>query len=294
MAKSDMAIITTRDLQAAMTTCCAEAKPWIKGEFVQLRLLSQATSNPGRVYSFEHTSTKSLVAVKCMPTKWVRTSPEKFQTRWPGALENPWQDVALVRRLNEMNFPFVCKLFGVFTDEKCLYFATSLASQGDLFDWCLKVPDLGPEPEVIIKPIFSQLCAAVRWLHEFGISHRDLSPENVLLTDAPNGEVQVQIIDFCQATLSRNYAAEVTGKPSYQAPEMHTETCDGFLIDAFSVGVILYFMALQDYPWMSTKKDACAVFDFISNYGLKEFASRKRCRADTDKTILEVMSAPLF
>ena len=54
---------------------------------------------------------------------------------------------------------------------------------------------------------------------------------------------------------SRMCKREVRGKQSYQAPEMHgSDTYDAFLADDFALGVVVFAMAVQDYPWTATKK----------------------------------------
>eukprot|EP00959_Pyramimonas_sp_CCMP1952_P281324 5880941-Pyramimonas_sp.AAC.1 len=57
------------------------------------------------------------------------------------------------------------------------------------------------------------------------------------------------------ATLEQSATAEIMGKQSYQAPEIHLpQPFDTFMTDAFSLGVVLFAMAAQDYPWSSTKR----------------------------------------
>ena len=102
-------------------------------------------------------------------------------------------------------------------------------------------------------PIVGQIFTAVCWLHDLGVAHRDLSLENILLTDN-GGSMQVKLIDFGMSTTQRVCKRELRGKQSYQAPEMHGPEYDAFLADEFALGVVLFAMAVQDYPWTSTKK----------------------------------------
>ncbi len=80
-----------------------------------------------------------------------------------------------------------------------------------------------------ICAIGTQCCAGLAHAHELGIVHRDLSPENVMLTPTAEG-LAVKIIDFgvargalsteqriADATLTR--AGDFIGKPRYASPE---------------------------------------------------------------------------
>jgi len=123
-----------------------------------------------------------------------------------------------------------------------------------------------------MRPLLAQLFNAVRWLHNLSVAHRDLSLENVLLTGRDDINLQVKIIDFGMATLSRTAREEVRGKASYQAPEMHG-SCeyDTFLADNFAVGVIVYCMAVHSYPWKHTTPGMDARFEFARRNGLEMF-----------------------
>merc|ERR1719162_2925839 len=99
-----------------------------------------------------------------------------------------------------------------------------------------------------------ELFRAVQQLHDMQIAHRDISLENVLQTHEVTGAATIRMIDFGMASTRREFRHSVRGKSSYQAPEMHTDSkYDAFLSDTFAVGVIVFMILLQDYPWTSTK-----------------------------------------
>jgi serine/threonine protein kinase len=134
----------------------------------------------------------------------------------------------------------------------------------------------------------------VRTLHDMGIAHRDLSLENILLTDLGGGEMRIRIIDFGMATLHRTCKKEVRGKQSYQAPEMHSESqYDAFMADGFALGVVLFAMAVQDYPWTSTKRNACQLFEYITAFGFQKFLKKRKLRKGNGEHLSEVFSPEL-
>ena len=114
-------------------------------------------------------------------------------------------------------------------------------------------------------PVAPDIISAVKALHEFGIAHRDISLENILLTDASSTgdrQPQLKIIVFGMATVSRMCRKEICGKHQCQAPVVHLSTAyDAFKTDVFAIAVSLFALAAQVYPWNFTKKEKCKQFN---------------------------------
>merc|ERR1712107_805529 len=137
----------------------------------------------------------------------------------------------------------------------------------------------------------------MRRLHDWSIVHRDISLENILLEKSAdkNAPLLVRIIDFGRASTERFFSGSVRGKPSYQAPEQHTNPdveTDGFLSDSFALGVVVYCLVLRDYPWLSTKPGGCKCFEFVRTYGFTSFLA-KRQRRNSSERVERCMSGPL-
>lgn len=90
--------------------------------------------------------------------------------------------------------------------------------------------------------LLAKVCRAVDFMHQKGILHRDLSPENILL----DAEGEPWVADFGLARLvpdgrlTRSFT--LLGKPEYMSPEQ-AETRGAELTpasDIFSLGVLLY------------------------------------------------------
>lgn len=279
------------DLREALSVVADTVEPWHTSGFVFVKHLQDAVRNHGRVDLMTDGDGTTRVAVKKMPNKWVRGSPTEFQEMYPGASEKPWLDIALAMHLNTLGFPFACEQRGVFRDGEHTYVISSLASEGDLFGWCDREPAPGKAREDIMRPLAAQIFSAVRWIHDLGVAHRDLSLENILLTIDPDGTESIKLIDFGMSTLRRTARKEVRGKQSYQAPEMHLEEdYDCFLTDGFSLGVVMYAMAAQDYPWTSTKRNTCKLWEYVHMYGLRKFLSKRRLRKGSGEQLLEVFT----
>lgn len=139
-----------------------------------------------------------------------------------------------------------------------------------------------------------QLFGAVRQLHDLGIAHRDISLENVLVSDEGCGRgPTVKLIDFGMASLSQ-WCHGSGGKRSYIAPEQYPdEEHDGFLSDTFSLGVSLFTLATRAYPWDSTREGCCKRFTFIAAHGLRAYVARRKASQHSDLRLAQVLSGPL-
>lgn len=284
-------------LEESMIAAASEVKMWDGKTFTSVQRLQEAVRNHGFVdmmRSNEELGSR-MVAVKRMPNSWVTAGPHEFRKQYPTTPERPWYDIGIVRELNNLRYAHVCELVGMYRDYEHTYVVTSLATQGDLFGWCEGEPPPGPQREAVMKPLAAQIFVAVRHLHELGVAHRDLSLENILLTDPGSGEPpQIKLIDFGMCTLRRTCRKEIRGKQSYQAPEMHSDqSYDSFLTDDFAVGVTLFAMAAQDYPWTSTARNACQHCEYVRMFGLRKFLEKRKLRKGNGEHLIEVFS-PAF
>jgi len=286
-----------KDLEIAMTAAASLVSPWDATTLTLVKPLMDATRNHGQVLLMKDTTHDNReVAVRRMPTRWVRSGPKEFDEKYPTSSEKPWHDVGFVQHLSAVGFPYVCELLGLYRSPEDTYVATAFCRQGDLFSWCDldSTPAPGRQREESIMPIAAQIFSGVRWLHELGIAHRNLSLENILLTGA-DSDAKVRIIDFGMATLKRFVSNEVRGKHSYQAPEMHMGSeVDTFLVDDFSLGVMLFALAVQDFPWTSTKKGKCQLFEYVNAFGLRRFCGKRRLQKNQGKFLIEVFSPSFF
>lgn len=284
---------------------------WDEARFRRVALIQEAGRCHGQVELVEDNQTGRFIAVKAMLEEWVCSSHTEFLERNPGETELPWRDISASYHLSVVaQVGCVCGFVGVYRralagcpQEVCL--AMEYCAGGDLFSWFQQSSaDLrqGAEREEAAKPFVRATFHAVAAIHRCGVTHGDLSLENILLAEQPvAGEVPaIRLVDFAASGGPRNVGTR--GKPSYQAPEMHMRDDSGEVAiydavasDAFALGVVAFTLVVGDYPWRSTRRHMCPVFKFVEEHGLPAFLEKKRTRNAEGEvvTLLSTLSASL-
>src|SRR3954447_23512990 len=105
-----------------------------------------------------------------------------------------------------------------------------------------------PFPEVA-EMIASEVARALEHAHQFGVIHRDVKPENVMIRD----DGLLKLMDFGIAQIIDKERMTVTGQllgsPAYMAPEHVEGRPLDFRTDVFAVGILLYQMATGVLPF---------------------------------------------
>jgi serine/threonine protein phosphatase PrpC len=98
-----------------------------------------------------------------------------------------------------------------------------------------------------------RLTRAVAALHRLEVVHRDIKPDNVLLTAAKNDQPGgLKLIDLGVARLPRVedfHGDEIPGTPGFMAPEQFSGHAGDALTDQFALGVTLYRWLTGHWPF---------------------------------------------
>jgi serine/threonine protein kinase len=107
---------------------------------------------------------------------------------------------------------------------------------------------LEPLTEPQIHHYMVGLRNGLRYLREKNIFHRDLKPQNLLLTE----DNILKISDFGLSTSLENdrLTSTICGSPIYMAPEVIGSNLYGVKADLWSVGIIMYQLVYRKHPYV--------------------------------------------
>jgi hypothetical protein len=136
--------------------------------------------------------------------------------------------------------------WGRLQDGGAYYMAMEYVPGGTLKDRILEGGALPPRTALEVA---SQIAEALVAAHECGVIHRDVKPQNVLLTDS--GEAKVADFGLSRAanaaTTSRS--GLIMGTAGYMPPERAKGEPAGPRSDLYSLGVVLYEMLTGEMPY---------------------------------------------
>eukprot|EP01138_Halocafeteria_seosinensis_P012959 gb/GECG01013237.1/.p1 GENE.gb/GECG01013237.1/~~gb/GECG01013237.1/.p1 ORF type:complete len:1672 (+),score=171.85 gb/GECG01013237.1/:1-5016(+) len=185
----------------------------------------------GKVYKGRRRFTGQYVALKFIPK---RNKKEKD-------LEGLRGEIDILRRLNHEN---IILLLDAFETEKEFVMVTEFA-QGEVFEI---LEDDGRLPEDQVRSIARQVVKALYYLHNHRVIHRDMKPQNILLSS----EGTVKLCDFGFSRLlsaQQVMMTSIKGTPLYMAPELVREKPYDYRVDLWSLGVILYELFSGEPPF---------------------------------------------
>ena len=143
------------------------------------------------------------------------------------------------RAIAALNHPHICQIFDIGPDYLVLEYVSGERLRGPL-----------PEREAVRLGI--QIAGALEAAHDSGILHRDLKPDNVLVT-----KTGAKLLDFGLAKLGGSSATDVTqtsegvvvGTAAYMSPEQARAKPLDARSDIFSFGAMLYELVSGRRPF---------------------------------------------
>ena len=161
-------------------------------------------------------------------------------------------DLELVRTEIEIlkicQHPNIIKLYEIFENVDYFYIIMEYCSGGDLFSYLERHQFKLNEERASI--IMHKICAAIYYIHQYGICHRDIKPENVLMT-SKNENSDIRLLDFGLSKIigPNETCKEPYGTLTYCAPEILLDEPYTKQVDLWSIGVMTYVMLTGRLPF---------------------------------------------
>jgi len=181
----------------------------------------------------ENKITKEKVAIKIMQKRRIKSKEEYIRI---------YREIEMLKSLNHPN---VIKIHKILEDSKTFYIIMEYCQNGELFNRIVQRQHLNENEAAFF---YYQLINGLEYIHQNNIVHRDLKPENLLLSK----DDELKIIDFGLSNYSQLNMLLGTpcGSPCYASPEMVSgQKYDGYMIDIWSTGIILYAMTCGYLPF---------------------------------------------
>lgn len=160
----------------------------------------------------------------------------------PQMNKNIKNEIDILKKLNHIN---IIKLYDFFIDKENYYhFVLEYCEYGNFADFIhgkkLK--------EKYAKVFMIQIRDAIKYLYENKILHRDLKPQNILISD--NNFIKLCDFGFAKIFDDENYLIQtICGTPIYMAPEIIKHNNYSVKSDLWSIGIILYELLFGKYPY---------------------------------------------
>ncbi|XP_073525390.1 microtubule-associated serine/threonine-protein kinase 3-like [Phyllobates terribilis] len=202
----------------------------------------------GAVYLVHHKDSQQIFAMKKIAKKNLDTPKE---VEW-AYLE---RDI-----LTFADCPFVTSMLCSFPTRSHLCMVMEYVGGGDCRTLLTRY---GPFPVLMARLYFAEAVLAVEYLHSYGVVHRDLKPDNLLITSA--GHIKVTDFGLSKVGLMipktnthKESMEDITrefmdtgdcGTPNYKAPEIILNKGCGRPVDWWSMGIILYEFLVGSVPF---------------------------------------------
>ncbi|KAK0722971.1 kinase-like domain-containing protein [Lasiosphaeria miniovina] len=185
-------------------------------------------------------------------------APDAANTRFSDQKARESQDALFLIReeiaiMKKLNHPNLVQLIEVLDDpeEDSLFMVLEMCKKGVVMKIGLGEPSK-PYPEEECRCWFRDLILGIEYLHSQGVVHRDIKPDNLLLT----GDDVLKIVDFGVSEIFEKTdemrTAKPAGSPAFLPPELcvakHGDV-SGKAADIWSMGVSLYCLRYGRLPF---------------------------------------------
>lgn len=165
------------------------------------------------------------------------------------AVQQCKEEVNIQVKLGE--FPFLVKTWYTWQTKHNLFIVSDFVDGSDLFTLWRQEKKLDDKT---VKLYSAELAITLDYLHKSGIIYRDLKLENILIDD----EGHIKLVDFGLSKLvkPKERTQTICGTLQYMAPEILSGETYTYVVDWWSLGVVIYTLLVGKHPYPATRDHA--------------------------------------
>lgn len=142
------------------------------------------------------------------------------------------------------------------------------------------------------KGFMRQVLLGLRYIHDKGVIHLDLKPNNIVCVSRADEDARIKIIDFGLARMTGGrdrIPITMCGTPEFISPEVMKCVSAGSGSDMWSIGVIVFMMVTGGYsPFYSSNRYKMQRNALRGNYDIEQFTNVTREAKDVIRKLLVV------
>lgn len=198
----------------------------------------------GKVYRAHDMLTDTMVALKqvMIPNEQVITNSTPDPTQ-----QSHMTLATEFRTLSTLRHPHIISVLDYgFNEQQHPYYTM------ELLENAYPITEIAQHVSPNIKlSLIVKMLQALSYLHRRGILHRDLKPDNVLVTQVNDDVYDVKVLDFGLASTIdiEDRSSNIIGTLAYIAPEILQDQLASRASDLYAVGMIMYEVLAGQYPF---------------------------------------------
>jgi calcium/calmodulin-dependent protein kinase I len=192
------------------------------------------------VWECQHLETEEIFAAKIIQRKGLQPKDD----------EAVLNEVAIMQSLTGNKY--TVQLMDFYEEDETFYLVMEYMAGGDVFDNIVKMTSY---TEKDARDLTVKLLKAVSSIHRAGIAHRDIKPQNLLLSSKENNaSIKIGDFGFSRRVHTPESLTTRVGTPTYVAPEILKNIPHDQRADLWSIGVVIFVLLVGYPPFLEEKQ----------------------------------------
>ena len=162
-----------------------------------------------------------------------------------------------------INNPNIVELQNVFRHSAYICLVFPYSHRQTLYDF-IKNQHPNGIPENIASNLMYQMLKSLNYLHSLNIWHRNIKPENFLVSDDANPKIYLFNFEFAAIFNGDEKGTQYLGSLEFMAPEIFKKSPYDSSIDIWSLGITLFVMLTGQFPFPKYDDDKEKFLDMVS------------------------------